>query len=486
MKTQRGFLKLFLLLVLVTIGAFGFLIYKRYGTVNLSFLERTPPTIQSSTTSIGIGADVTPISIMLEDSGAGLDEVVVRIDQGGKVQDLFRKSFDAGVTSETISLDISAKEKNLKEGEAQIRVSVFDKSFWNNGSTESFSAFIDYTKPRVEVLTGQHNVAVGGVELVFYRLKGDDIAESGVRVGTNTFKGSKASSLDPEFEKFPDIYFSFFALPYNFDKAAEKLSVYARDKVGNTASSTFGNLIIPKKYRDAAMTLSDNFLVKVFDELLPLYYAAIQEVPPTFSFENLSDAEKIEKFKLINESYRGLLLKKLSEVLAESEEEKLWTAPWVRPMSAAPTSSFAETRTYTLNGTYASTSLHAGVDLADVANAPVKAANRGKVVFADNFGIYGNAVVIDHGFGLSTLYGHLSSISVNVGDEVQKEAPIGRSGATGLAGGDHLHFEFRLRNVPIMPIEWWDGAWIREHIEKKIQSVKDQVNAQAAMDAQVR
>ena len=107
---------------------------------------------------------------------------------------------------------------------------------------------------------------------------------------------------------------------------------------------------------------------------------------------------------------------------------------------------------------------HVGFDLSVVERYPIEAANTGKVILADYFGIYGNSVLIDHGAGLVSLYAHLSSIDVEVGQMVGKKEILGRSGATGLAGGDHLHFGLFLHGVPVNPIEWWDPKWIQDHV----------------------
>jgi len=96
--------------------------------------------------------------------------------------------------------------------------------------------------------------------------------------------------------------------------------------------------------------------------------------------------------------------------------------------------------------------------------APVEAAQNGIVVFAGDLGIYGNAVIIDHGLGVFSLYGHLSSIVVKSGQAVKMGEHIGQTGDTGLAGGDHLHFSIMLDGTHINPVEWWDGKWIRDHI----------------------
>ena len=75
-------------------------------------------------------------------------------------------------------------------------------------------------------------------------------------------------------------------------------------------------------------------------------------------------------------------------------------------------------------------------------------------------GIYGNCVIIDHGMGVQSLYGHLSSFDVKVGDTVTRGQIVGRSGMTGLAGGDHLHFTMLVGGRMVNPVEWWDPHWI--------------------------
>src|SRR4029453_7491 len=101
---------------------------------------------------------------------------------------------------------------------------------------------------------------------------------------------------------------------------------------------------------------------------------------------------------------------------------------------------FADQRTYVYQGKDVDRQTHLGFDLASFAGTPIVAANRGKVLFAEELGIYGQCVIIDHGMGVQSLYAHLSAIEVKPGAMVEKGQQLGRSGMTGLAGGDHLHF----------------------------------------------
>jgi murein DD-endopeptidase MepM/ murein hydrolase activator NlpD len=143
-------------------------------------------------------------------------------------------------------------------------------------------------------------------------------------------------------------------------------------------------------------------------------------------------------------------------------------------------SKFADHRTYFYQGKEVDQQVHLGFDLAVTVNIPVKAGNDGKVVYADYLGIYGNCIVIDHGMGVSSLYGHLSSIDVKAGDAVKRDQVIGRSGMTGLAGGDHLHFSIQVQGLPVSAVEWWDPHWIDDRIMRKIREAGGQPAAGAA------
>ena len=130
--------------------------------------------------------------------------------------------------------------------------------------------------------------------------------------------------------------------------------------------------------------------------------------------------------------------------------------------------SFADYRTYRYNGQIVDHQTHLGFDLAGLQHMPIQAANDGVVVYAGFMGIYGNAVILDHGCGLQTLYGHMSSIDAKPGETVKRGQVIGRSGETGLAGGDHLHFTVLIDGIPVNPTEWWDPHWIHDRIQAKL------------------
>jgi len=136
--------------------------------------------------------------------------------------------------------------------------------------------------------------------------------------------------------------------------------------------------------------------------------------------------------------------------------------------NSAVEAGFADARTYTYEGKEIDRQTHLGFDLASLSQAPIEAANRGTVVFVGYLGIYGNCVILDHGMGLMSLYAHLSSIGVSTDTLVERDAELGRSGSTGLAGGDHLHFTMLLQGNAITPVDWWSTQWVQDRVLRKL------------------
>ena len=131
------------------------------------------------------------------------------------------------------------------------------------------------------------------------------------------------------------------------------------------------------------------------------------------------------------------------------------TADWVRansspniwPVEGLVTGSFGE-RIDPFNGEGA---FHSGVDISSGYGQPVMAPADGVVEFADFFGGYGRAVILDHGRGVSTRYGHLSGFAVTIGQRVHRGDIIGYVGLSGRSTGPHLHYEVRINDIPVNP-----------------------------------
>jgi murein DD-endopeptidase MepM/ murein hydrolase activator NlpD len=231
------------------------------------------------------------------------------------------------------------------------------------------------------------------------------------------------------------------------------MAVTARDEAGNVASRGVPGELKPRRFPRDTIKLSEAFLQAKVPELLP-------QRPPSQPL--------IDGFLVINRDQRKQAELEKLKVGERTADRPLWDGPFVQPRNTKVFSNFAETRTYVYDGREVDTQVHFGYDLASTKQSPVPAANAGVVAFTGPLTIYGNTVIVDHGLGLQTLYAHLSSIEVKPGDTVKKGQALGRTGATGLAIGDHLHFEVLVSGVSVTPLEWWDAKWIRDRVNRPL------------------
>ena len=340
----------------------------------------------------------------------------------------------------------------LEEGRATLEITAVNDSwgrFFRGGRSQvSLDLPVRFAPPRVEVLTTQHYINQGGCDMVLLKVS-PGTTESGVQVGDVFFPSW------PVKDSLPETRLCLFAYPYNLDPKTPA-RIVARDDAENQTLASFSYQVFPKKFRTDTLDLSDDFMQRV--------------VPPIMSqTPGLQDQGSLLKnFLLANGHLREVEAQQLMAFSKKTAPHFLWTQPFVQLSNSKVEASFADARTYLYHGQVVDHQTHLGFDLAVTAHAPVVAANDGIVVFAGWFGIYGNAVIVDHGCGVQTLYGHLSSIDVKEGESVKREQVIGHSGQTGLAGGDHLHFAVLLDGIPVSTIEWWDPHWIHDRIEAKL------------------
>jgi murein DD-endopeptidase MepM/ murein hydrolase activator NlpD len=399
-------------------------------------------------------------TVTAEDKKRGLRAVRLSVTQGGKETVLLDEKFAyQGILNrdgvhqvqKDASLDPSALK--LAQGEFSITLKVWDYSRRGEGNLVSLEhkSTVDTVPPSLRAVSRMHNVTVGGVGFAVYQTS-PDAASSGVFVDDLFFPGYP----DKE-QKEKGIHHCYFAIPY--DKTSNpNINLWAKDKAGNEARTSFYYHVIRKKFREDKIEISDRFLQKLL---------------PYFSFYPTDSEESdIKKFLKINNELRRENHESLSRLKDKTSPEKLWDGVWLTHWNGQTMARFADHRIYFYKGQRVDDKMHLGVDLASLTNAPVLASNSGKVLFADGLGIYGLAVVIDHGQGLASVYGHLSKIEVAPGQDVKKGETIGLTGDTGLAGGDHLHFSVMLQGMFVNPVEWWDPHWIADNVTKKLSLVE--------------
>jgi len=410
----------------------------------------------------------TPLEVVVTAPGAKLSNLQVIFEQGGKQTPLVslaqpasgeikQDGADRVRVIKTIGRDAIP---DLKSGPAKILVTAERPVMYGMRKTQSSASHdvvVRLEKPVVSVLSTKHYLNLGGSEVVIYRATPADV-ESGVQVGDLTYPGYPASGAKLEGVQITDpaVKIAFIALRYDQD-VNTPMHAYARDDAGNAARADFDRLTFPKPFKKSTIPIED----KLLDRVVPAILETTTEVNP--------QGTNLEKFLVINGELRKKNAEKIASFAGQSAPEIFWSGPAFHDFrNTAVESAFADQRTYVYQGKDVDRQTHLGFDLARVVHAPIVAANRGKVVYAAPLGIYGNCVILDHGMGVQSLYAHLSSIAVQVGQMVDKEQELGKSGMTGMAGGDHLHFTMLVNGQMVNPVEWWDAHWIQDRILRKL------------------
>jgi murein DD-endopeptidase MepM/ murein hydrolase activator NlpD len=407
--------------------------------------EWTPPTL-TLTPEHNKASARTVFTVTAADKDSALRSLQIVATQAGKDVELVNKTLPEGMTD--LREEFSIPRTGLTNGPLTLTVTVKDSSWHRFGHGNRAQIVreldIDSKSPVVSVLSGQHNVNYGGTGLVVYSTD-EELAVSGVRMGDHFFPG---------YPYQPGKYLCFFAIPYNLDPASVTPTLAASDLAGNEVSIGFLFRALPKKFKQDSISISDSFLQSKMGQFTALY--------PEL-------AQPIDIFLKVNSELRAKNVASLMQSGKDTVPQMLWDGAFLRLPNSAPMAGFADNRTYVYQGQAVDNQTHLGVDLASLAASPVPAANKGRVIQAEFMGIYGNMVVIDHGFGVQSLYSHLSEIHVQKGENVQRGQIIGKTGATGMAGGDHLHFGMLISGLEVQPIEWWDPHWIKDNITSKLQ-----------------
>lgn len=401
--------------------------------------------------AVGVIGMETPVRIELRNAH-GVRAVHVAVEQNGKRYPVFTETKPAHrwlfFSERNGARDVVAHAGKkdapaLVDGKAKLIVDATSNDLRGQVDSKEMDVDVVTAPPRVTTDGAQHYINQGGSELVVFTPSGY-WTESGVIVGARKYRSFPLPS-EPEKQRF-----SLFAYPWDTPPATMPL-VYASNGTGAQATTGFWTKVTPKSFRARDIQIDDKFLNKV--------------VP---SIDHLNSGDLLERFLKINREMRKQNNQTLSDLRLKSEPRMLWSGAFLPLNNSQVESVFADRRSYFYKGKKVDEQVHLGFDLAKVAHTPIPASNDGKILWAGDLGIYGNCVVIDHGFGLQSIYGHLSEIEVKVDDIVKRGQEIGKSGATGMAGGDHLHFSMQVDGVQVNPVEWWDAHWIHDRILSKL------------------
>ncbi len=434
---------IFVVPLLLVLAAIGFLVYLN---------ERDAPrvTLLDQVELIGGRQEM---SLRIRDCRSGIRHTEVVLRQGGREiklagHDFVRKGYLglAGPEQVEENFVIDSAALKFKDGEAELLVRARDFSLWNFGSgNEVYSRYLltlDTEPPRISRLDQSRYIKPGGSGVVVYRLS-EEAGRHGVVVNGVFHPGF------PLAHKGELVFGAIIGLPWDTVEIKD-IHVEAVDRAGNISRSPFGMVLKKVNYRHDRIDISDNFLKRKLPEFAEFY--------PEMK------GSLLDQYLYLNNTVRQANNRRFHDACSQSLAERQWDGRFGRMERSSNRAGFADQRSYYYQGKKVDTQTHLGIDLASVRNAEVKAANNGKVVYAELQGIYGNTVILDHGQGVFSLYSHLSQIKVGLGAMLNKDDILGLSGATGMAGGDHLHFAIMVNGIFVDPREWWDEHWLEINI----------------------
>lgn len=410
------------------------------------FSRRSSTPVIDLTTPVTVLGQTTPLGIRVH-SPRGISKLAAYVVQNGTQYRVWAMpQFSRQPDSSWVFTAGTKTTPQLQDGKAKLIVEASSNGMLKKTGRLERDLMVVTRPPKISVDGDQHYLYQGMADLATFNVSGT-WTDAGVRVGDETFRAWPMPDGKPE-------YFSLFAFAWNMPTNTVPLA-YASAGAGASVASDPLMIQFPKreqpKYTAHNLQLDDRFIQKVVNELDPN-----------------GAGDPVARFVKINNEMRRANNKTLSDMRFKTVDKFLWSQPFARQSHSQAEASFADVRSYYYHGKKIDQQVHLGYDLAVTQHVGVEASNDGRVVYAAPLGIYGNCIVVDHGYGLQTIYGHLSRIDVHEGDMVKRGQVMGLSGQTGMAGGDHIHFAMQLDGVQIDPKEWWDSHWIKDHIAKRI------------------
>lgn len=325
------------------------------------------------------------------------------------------KEFDLGSTGypgkAVFQLPFNIDTNALNNGQHTLTIEAIDGSYNKNKNSVSCSFFIDNTPLTAALVSSDYRVDQG--KTLHMKIQSNKkLSKAMVKFLTQIYQFYPESEDSTTYECF---------IPVDCEETPGEsmVTVEVEDHIKNSCK-------LPAKVRVAAFAFKKQHGFSV-------------------------DPAKLEQEKEVSMNSR-ILTDALNKWVKESPTKKLWGGAFEYPIDVQRmTTPFGEIRMTPERGRY----MHKGLDLLNRPKCVVWASQHGKVIIKDRYLDYGNTVVLDHGRGVFTLYAHLEDFSdINVGDTIKKGNPIGRLGMTGYATGYHLHWEVRVNNVAVDPMEW--------------------------------
>ncbi len=406
------------------------------------------PSLNFSVEDKELGKKIGPrkeITVIAADT-SGIRSITVSVKRGSKVLELYKEKFAKHPKS--VEYPFTLEDAKLPEGAFTLIIKTHDASLAGfnkgNSTTKEIQLSMDNKQPRIVVETFPPSIHRGGAGLIVYKVS-EETKKTGVYVGEDFF---------PAYEQKKGTYACLFPFPEFMLYSEYYPQIMAEDIAGNVTESRLIVNAVNKNFPEDKVKITEEFLTKKASELAKI---APDKQSTIDQYLEANGAIRKANDKLILDTFR-----------ANAGSKALWEGEFKILPRSAVMAQFGDRRTYFLDGKEIDKQVHLGFDLASVAKADVPAGNNGKVIYVGYNGIYGNMVLLDHGLGLGSLYSHLTTMNVKVGDTVKKGDILGTTGTTGLAVGDHVHFSVLVQGIFVQPKEWIDPKWVRNNISSRL------------------
>lgn len=437
----------------IVLGAIGFMAFS-------PTFEREDPKVTLSHEGYWNFKD--PITVSVEDQ-SGLKSFKATIATPHEEWVVLEENTPSHEAKKTFTVLPPKGVRRVEAASVTLKIEATDNSLWGlfmgNTYKEEMTLVIDQRRPVVSIIANSYKIQKGGSAIVIF--KAEDAHMKNLTIETNFGKTFIAQPFMKE-----GYYASLLAWPVQ--EASFTATVVARDQAGNETKSAVPLRLKDHVYRVSNIELSDAFLEGKIAELANVYE------------QTAGVDDRLEQFRIINEKVRADNEKVIHSITSQVSQNMITEfnpAPFYPLVNGQKVADFGDHRIYSYKGQQnVSNAYHMGLDLASVAMGPITSSNGGKVVFSQENGIYGNLPIIDHGFGLYTLYGHCSEVHVQEKDAVAPSQQIAKTGLSGYAMGDHLHFGILVQGIEVRPEEWMDTKWIHDNITSVIESAKFTIN----------
>ncbi|MGH1600282.1 M23 family metallopeptidase [Campylobacter majalis] len=439
-------------IILILLGA---VLYGVFAILNSKMLERNAPEILIQDKIYWNLR--TPLNIKFKDD-SGIKFIRISMNDGTNTSNLLNQVMQEPITELDVNLTIPKTSFFNQKDSYEMQIEAVDFSKWGfftgNKTQKNIQVILDTTRPDVNVLSHSYSISKGGSAIVVFKATDNDLKE--VYVKTNYGKKFKATPF------YKDGYYASLVV-WPVDVENFSADVIATDRAGNEGRSHIRYFLQNVKYKTSTIPLKDSFLDGKISELTDQYA------------KDPSLLSRLDKMKFINETLRAeneVLIKNVTSGVDETSIENFKILPFYPLKNGKKVADFADHRYFSYNGEIVSESWHMGIDFASVAQASIVSSNDGVVAYVGENGIYGLNIIIDHGFGLYSLYAHCSSVNVNQGDIVKAGQVIANTGVSGLALGDHLHFGILVQSLEVRPQQWLDKKWIADNITSVLDAAK--------------